>query len=53
MTHTKFTPEAKIVIDTVVDNWLDIFDRKMLHTKFAEDLKESLYENLKQYLIES
>lgn len=51
--HTQFTPESKLVIDTVVDNWLDLYDRRLLNTNFAEDLKESLYEQLTPYLIES
>lgn len=50
--HTQFTPEPKIVIDTVIDNWMDIYDRRLACTNFVEDLKESLYENLKEYLVE-
>lgn len=49
MKASRFTPEAKIIIDTVIDDWFERFDREMLKSRAVDDLKESLYENLKRF----
>ena len=41
--HTQFTPESKLVIDTVVDNWLDLYDRRLLNNVIDLLIQYSLF----------
>jgi hypothetical protein len=43
-----FRPEEKLIIATVVEDWLDRFDRSLCGTPQMYDLVESLYMQLEE-----
>ena len=47
---SQFIPDERLIIDTIVETWFDKYNRQLCGSRPVEDLKESLWLNLKPYL---